>query len=598
MVSSASGSGELRRTPWFRRVGSNPVLAAFVLLAVTIAAHWPAVHADILWDDIVQITDNTTLHGPDALWRIWFEPKASPNYYPLLFTTFWFDYRLTNLNLAIAHGVNILLQALCGLVLWRVLKRLGVHGAWFAAALFAVHPVTVESVAWLIERKNTLSLLLFLLSALMLLRMEGAQKTHAGIWRAAFTPWPAYCAALVLFAAALFAKTSVIMLPPLLLLSAWWRRGRVTWADMLRAAPLFVMAAVLGYVTVWHESTSYFLTAEQDPRPEGPLSCLAASGWCLWFYLYKLVLPVRLSMLYPRWDVDPTSVLSWLPLAGLLVVAVAAWCRRQTWGRPLLVAMIAWVVMLLPVLGISDIGLFHYSLVTDHWQHPAMWLPLALAAATGARLFGRSPWASACKVVAAVVLLCVCSALTWSRANVYDSAVAVWADAAEKHPAGWGPRYLLGLSQVGVNDLNAAIGNLHMANELRPDDVPILCNLGGALVRQQKYDEAVLYLHRAVVLAPGSPEANFNLGIALQSLGRIDEAIAAYRNALARGTARGRIAPTKIAVAHVRLAVALQTRGDIDEAIDQCRTALSIVPDLDMARRVLASLRVERGSIE
>ena len=616
MVSPASDSGDRLRVSRFRRIGSSPVFAAFVLLAMTIAAHWPAVHAEVLWDDIVQITDNATLHEPDALRRIWFEFEASPNYYPLLYTTFWLEYQLTDLNLPLSHGINVLLQALCAAVLWRVLKRLGVCSAWFAAALFAVHPVTVESVAWLIERKNLLSLLLFLISALMLLRLEDMSKKGQGLLAAAFSPWPTYITALLLFTAALFVKTAVVMLPPLLLVAAWWRRGRVTVADILRAAPLFLIAAVLGLITVYHEG--YISVGANQARPEGFMSCLAASGWCLWFYLYKMVLPVRLSMLYPRWDVNPAFAFSWLPLLSLLAIAVVAWLRRATWGRPVLAVLIAWVIMLLPVLGISDIGLFTYSLVTDHWHYPAMWLPLALVAAMGVRLFGRIGRSNTWNIGAAVVVLATFSVMSHDRARVYGSAADVWRDAVAKDSEGWGPRYLLGLSLLNDNDLDGAIGNFRTANDIRPNDVPILCNLGGALVRDRRYVEAITHLRRAVLLAPRNTQSNYNLGSALLSQGKIDEdmamineAIEAFRKTLASRNFGFMVSAARIAAARAMLTDAIATwvnhavklgadlarQGRLDAAVRQFRMALGRDANHGQAHYFLGSVLQRQGNL-
>ena len=544
---------------------------------ITFAAHWPAIQAGTIWDDSQFVTENRTLREPGGLGRIWFEPEASPHFYPLLLTTWWVEYRVTGLDLAVSHGINVLLHALCALTLWRVLKRLDLAGAFFAAALFAVHPVTVESVAWLTERKNTLSMVLFLLSTLWYLRFEDGSEDPARSDSAqrivmSFGSLASYLSALCLFTLALLSKTAVATMPLLLLLLAWWRRGRVTRADLIRVAPFLIVAALLGLVTLSHEHR--FSIATTEPRPEDLWSRLAATGWCVWFYLFKLALPVGLSMVYLRWDVTAASAVSWLPLLGLFSVGMASWWWRPAWGRPVLAALGAYVVMLLPALGLVDVAYFKHSLVADHFQYFAMMAPLCLAVALVVRLLGLLVPTLARRlsgVVVAAGILAVLSTMTWQRSRLYVHPAQLWLDTVRKNPSSAVAHYSLGGALRSAGRVAAAINHFERALQIKPDYAKAHNNLGVALAAQDRLEEAVDHYHSAVRISPGFAEAYYNLGVALASQGRTVKAIDRYRAAL-------HINP-EYAGAHNNLAIALGSQGRLDDAINHLRLALSIDPD-------------------
>src|SRR5688572_14772657 len=183
------------------------LLPAAALLAMTLIAYAPAFRAGFIWDDPDYVTNNATLRSLDGLRQIWFVPQATPQYYPLVHTSFWIEYQLSGLNPTGYHAVNVLLHAVAAILLWRVLTMLEVPGAWLAAGMFAVHPIHVESVAWVTERKNVLSGVFYLASALMYLRFVGAalvspdsplndeqRATHVSR-----LPWRLYVISLALF---------------------------------------------------------------------------------------------------------------------------------------------------------------------------------------------------------------------------------------------------------------------------------------------------------------------------------------------------------------------------------------------------------------
>src|SRR5208337_608248 len=158
-------------------------------------------------------------------------------------------------------------------------------------------------------------------------------------------------------------KTSLVMLPAVLLLCAWWRRGRVSGKDLLRSLPFFALSLGLGLATMWFQKHNGIGAALV--RPEGFCSRLAAAGWIVWFYLFKLLLPAGLCVIYPRWEVDGASGFAFAPPALLIAGLALLWLRRKSWGRAPLFALAYFVIMLLPVLGFVDVAFMRFSLVAD-----------------------------------------------------------------------------------------------------------------------------------------------------------------------------------------------------------------------------------------
>ncbi len=521
----------------------------------------PALRGGYVWDDDDYVTRNRTLQDAEGLRRIWLELGAIPQYYPLVHTSFWLEHRLWGLRPLGYHLTNVLLHALAAWLVVAILRRLDVPGAWLAGAVFALHPVHVESVAWITERKNVLSGVLYLSAMLAYLRFAGLGVAGLAAGRSGAEGegqtvdrrrWGFYTLTIVLFAAALLSKTVTCSLPAAVLLVLWWKRGSLGRQDVLALTPLFVLGAAMGLLTVWMEKHHVGASGEAWALTFVD-RCLIA-GRALWFYAGKLIWPHALTFIYPRWQID--SGLWWqfvYPLAAIAVI-VALWLTRGRIGKGPLAAALLFVGTLAPALGFVDVYPMRYSFVADHFQYLASIALIALLAASAAmatRWIG--PRARPCTAVACAALLLALSTLTWRQGRIYKDEETLWRDTLAKNPS------------------------CLMARS----------NLGSVLAQQARYAEAAAEYTKALKLDPDSYEVHNNLASAYDRLGRADEALAHYTEALRRQPNDHRV--------HYNLGIAQARRGQVDQAIEHFATAIRLQPDLPEPRHHLANLLVNQG---
>ena len=556
-------------------------LLALALVLVTFVAYAPVWHAGFVWDDDAHITKNVNLRSVDGLRRIWVEPQTSPQYYPLALTSHWMEYHLWRLNPLGYHLVNVLLHALNAVLLWLVLQRLQIPGAWLAAAIFAVHPVEVESVAWVSERKNVLSGAFYLLAMLAYFRfrpLTGPGRTDSPNWRL-------YPLVIVLFVCALLSKTVTCSLPAVLVLLTWWKTGRVEKKDVWALTPLFILGAGLGLATAWLEK-HHVGAAGVDWSLSILQRCLLA-GRTLWFYVGKLVWPDQFTFIYPRWEIDPSVWWQYLFSFAAVVVLAALWGLRRRIGRGPLVAALVFGGTLLPALGFVDVFPFLYSYVADHFQYLAGVALIVLAATAGARLCARTGQPG--KIIAtagAPILIVVLGTLTWKQAGVYRDSESLWQDTIAKNPSCWMAHNNLGHALAQVGEIPKAIWQFEQAVRIKPDDADAHYNLALALVLAGKSEDAIGQFERALRIAPDDAEAHYNLGVTLQRAGQAPDAMAHFEQAL-------RLRPD-FAEAHCALGIALEKTGRVREAIRHYEQALRIKPDFAQAQNRLARLRARQ----
>jgi protein O-mannosyl-transferase len=591
------------------------------LLLLTLVAYLPALGNGFIWDDDDYVTANPTLRSFTGLMRIWFEPGAVPQYYPLTFTSLWIDYHLGGLEPFGYHLVNVLLHAANAVLAWRVLLRLAVPGAWLAAALFAVHPVHVESVAWITERKNVLSGLFYLGTLLSYLRFAGIGRTSSEQSSDAERR-RAYVAALVLFAAGLLSKTVVSTLPAVLLLLLWWKRGRLTLRDAMPVLPFFVLGAGLALITVELER-GHVGAVGRDWDLTFVDRCLIA-GRAVWFYLGKLAWPDPLIFIYPRWTIDRSVAWQYAFPVGGFALAGALFALRGRIGLGPFVALAFFVFTLGPALGFVNVFPMRYSFVADHFQYLASLGPLALVAALAALGTSRAAMdltrSRAASGVAAAVLA-VLATLTWAQSRSYRDLRSIWTDTLAKNPEAWMAHNNLGLLLADEGRVAPAMEHFRAAIAIKADDAFARNNLGRLLAGEGHLDAAIVQLKEAVALEPSSAETWSNLGNAFAAQGRYEDAAKSYERAIAArpafadaysnlgnvlfltGNPSAAIQAYQNAVlldpgfadARYNFGVALASADRLDEAATQLSAAIQLRPSSPEAHHQLGLVRIRQG---
>jgi tetratricopeptide (TPR) repeat protein len=559
------------------------LLGAVGLYLLILLAYIPASANGFIWDDDDYVTHNAPLRTPEGLRRIWFEVGATPQYYPLVFSSFWVEYHLWGLSPRGYHWVNIALHAANALLLWAVLGQLAVPGAWFAAAAFGLHPVHVESVAWISERKNVLSGFLYLSAFLAYLRFALPSKA---IGSPHSRRWPIYYLSLVLFLGALCSKTVTCSLPAVLLLVLWWKHGKVTGRDQLALAPFFAAGLCAGLLTAWVER--HVVGAEGDTWDLSPLERVLIAGRALWFYAGTLAWPTQLAFMYPRWEVNAWVLWQYLfPLAavGLLV---SLWLARGRLGRGPLTACLCFAGTLLPALGFFNVFPFRYSFVADHFQYLASAALLALAAAAAATLLRKVPqphrWLAP---TLAGSVLCGLAARSWAQEKVYHDLETLWSATLRQNPDCWMAHNNLGNVYLEQGKLDLAVQHFRASLRIKPDHFEALGSLGETLTRMGQMPQAEEHFRAFVAANPRRAAPRCSLGIALARQGKRDEAEQQFRDAL-------NLEPGN-ALAHYNLGIALGSKGQTQEATQHFRAAVQADPLLAEAHYNFAVALLQDG---
>lgn len=533
------------------------------LFGVTLLTYWPAVHAAFIWNDADYVTA-PHLRSLSGLWRIWFEVGATEQYYPLLHGTFWLQHRLWGDAPLGYHLSTIFQHALAACLFATVLRRLAVPGAWFAAWIFALHPVCVESVAWISEQKNTLSLVGYLLAALAYLRFD--EKRSAG----------RYAAALALFVCALLTKTTTATLPPALLVIFWWRRGRLEWRrDVVPLLPWFVLGAAMGLFSAWVERTH--IGADGADFALSFLQRCLLAGRIIWFYLGKLAWPVDLIFIYPRWVVDAAVAWQWLFPLGVFALLGALWAIRARTRAPL-AALLLFVGSLFPVLGFFNVYGFTFSFVADHWQYLPSLALIALAAAGLTAALARSP--VVVRRVAPVLLLAVLGVLSWRQSRMYRDIETFYRTTIAQNPECWMAHNNLGTLLLERGALDEAITHYERTLAIKPNAAKAHNNLGTALRTLRRLSEALPHFERAVKLEPRFVISQNNLAGALRDTGRPAAALPHHDEAV-------RLDPG-YADAHNSYGVTLRALGRLPDALARFETAARLDPASSQAQLNLA----------
>ncbi len=510
-----------------RKTISPMLLGLAAIVLGTVVAYYPATEAGFIIDDDKFFLTDPLLQDPGGLWKIWSAPSQNNGvwpYIPITRSTFWLEQQWFGQTPQVTHSLNIILHLISALLLWLGLRHFKVRGAWFIGMLFALHPIYVQSVAWIAERKNVVSAIFYFLSFWSFLYFD--QKKY---WR-----W--YGIALLLFVCALLSKTSTIMLPVLLVFCRLWLGSSWKKADIGLLLPFFLLALGFGYLRIQFEFL--FFGAADAQFALSFLERLLVAGHIPFFYLSKLVFPHPLIFTYPKWNIDPTQFTLYLPLFSLLIVAgILFWKYRDGWGKHIFLGLGSFLVALFPVLGFFNNAWTQFSFVADHWVH----LPSVSVLILGTQgmlwccqVIESKGFASPLAVKAVVwsVVFLILGALTWQQTRLYDSHQTLWQGTLEHNPDAWIAHQELGREALEAEKYQQALQFFNTTLTYKKNHIHTYNNRGVTYIHLDQYDQAIEDFTRALQINPEFEEAYHNRGFAFAYLQKYEQAMQDYNNAL------------------------------------------------------------------
>lgn len=562
--------------PDFRSFRVRSWVLGLILVLCTVVVYQPARNGGFIWDDDDYVTKNALLTAPDGLRRIWFSLDSPSQYFPLVYTSFRIERALWGLNPTGYHWVNFLLHAANALLVWKLLSRLKVPGAWLAAMIFALHPVQVESVAWITERKNVLMGVFFLLTLIGWVAFTDEESKRR---------WRFYALALVTYALALSAKTTACTLPVAMLLILWLQKKPINRPRIFQVVPFFVLGLCMGLITLWWER--YHVGTRGALFALDPLERLLVATRAAWFYFGKLLWPSDLTFIYPQWRIVVTDPVAYAWLLAGLGLGVAIYFARRLVGRSVEVATLFFVTTLGPLLGFIMLYTFRYTFVADHYQYLASIGPIALASAGLVQVGRRLKYGGHFVKATGFLIVAWLGVLTWRQSGMYSDIETLWRTTIARNPGCWMAYNNLGIALVERGEIDEAIAQYEKSLSLRSNYAQTHYNLGHAFFAKGKIDEAIAYSQKALSLEPNDADAHVVLGNAVLAKGLVDEAIAEYSTAL-------KLRPNH-SDAHYNLGNALLKKGEVDAAVAHFEAALKLQPDIPEAYLQLGNVFLERN---
>jgi len=509
---------------WVKKVVGLTVVKVFFLFFIVFLVYLPTLRNGFVWDDD-SLTQNVLLKTGSGLWKIWTSPSAlseyEKHYWPLVYSTFWVEYKLWDLNPFGYHLINVFLHSLNAVLLWIILRRICVPGSYLSAVIFALHPVHVESVAWIIERKDVLSGLFYLLSFLTYTHFDSkvSHKPSAPIM---------YALSLFFFLCAMLSKSITVSLPLAILFCIWWRRGRVERHELISLLPFFAIALILSAVDV-------FVYKQQEPIKTDLfiIGRILLASRAILFYMGKLFLPINLIPIYPKWAINIRSVGQYVFPISLIIILITLWLTRKRVGRGPFVSILFFIVTLGPVLGFINFGFMASSFVADRFQYLASIGLIALFSAIVVKIVSKlgkfQIWIGG---FLAFLLLSMFGILTYKQSTIYKNAETLFKYTLSKNPNAWVAYAFLGNVMNERGELDMAISFYSEALRINPQQAKIQNNWGTALYKQGKIDEAINHFTQALLIKPEYANAHYHLAICLTQKGEYDKAIKHYVEAI------------------------------------------------------------------
>jgi Flp pilus assembly protein TadD len=627
-------------------------IVLFQAALIAIVGLWvysPAFFGTPLWDDDIYIFKNPLMTDADRLWKAWFVPGSFMEYYPIQQTVQWWQWLLWQNDTFGYHLTNVLLHIASALLIWRLFAKLSVPLAWIGGLIFISHPVNVESVAWMVELKNTLSLPPFLLAMCFWIDYENSKSGRD------------YALALGFFVVAMFCKISMAPFPLVILLYAWWKRRRVGLGDVVASVPFLIVSVVL-IETAKYAAATYGQAISggiDDTLPiDGISTRFALIGLAGAFYVSHILLPITLLPVYPMWDVNPPSALQFLPWLVFAGVLTVLWWRRKAWGRHVALGLGFSLIMLAPVLAFGFAFHPRDSWVMDHFLYIPVIGIIGLVTAALGQIEATLSRQHRVYILAAITLIVVLLAfVAHGYAATFTDAETFWSYTLDRNPGAWSAHVGLGgirqregnfdeakaqfeaalqlkpddskaLAELGItyiqmgrvqdgiaqfrralevnpndaitlNDLGATLAQLgqfpeaqkrfEQATKVQPNYAQAHGNLGNIYLKLGKLDAAERSYRQALKVKPNYPEAHYNLGILLNQTGHTEDAIAQFDEAI-------RLNPGYLA-AHLSLGAALEQAGRKSDAAEQFSEALQLDPTNHTAQAALARLRGAPASL-
>jgi len=587
--SNMAGTSNSDEDVWTISLDINNLWKGALIALATLFSHWQAIGGGFIWDDDAHVT-RADLRSLQGLWDIWFKLGATQQYYPLVHSTFWFEQAFWGDNAALYHITNIVFHILVVFVLVAVLKRLEIPGAWVAGFIFALHPVHVESVAWVTEQKNTISAFFYLLAAFYYLKFDDKRDRQY------------YGYALLFFIIALLSKTVTATLPAALLVIFWWKRGKLSFKkDVVPLIPWFALGIAGGIFTAWVEKV--YIGAQgadyQSAVQLTPVTRCLLAGHVILFYLSKLLWPTNLIFIYEHWSISAGNYLDYLYTLGviiglvLLVRYALTGGRRNsydTFSRAPLAGFLFFAGTLFPVLGFANVYPFMFSYVADHFQYLAsLGIIVPIAAFLTISLDKLSAENKGIGAAIGGVCLALLGFLSWNQCSMYSDGETLYRVTIERNPSCWMAHNNLGAIMLGHGRIPEATEQFAEALKIRPNYPDARSNMCSVLLRNGRVQEALVQGLEAVRLRPNSPENLNNLGIALANLGRTTEAINMYQAAV-------RLRPNYVEVLN-NLGNALMQLNRNDEALKCYQTAINYQPNFSDGYANIGLLLLNHGNV-
>jgi tetratricopeptide (TPR) repeat protein len=550
-----------------------------LIVGVTLWIYWPSLQGALIWDDQWYITMNPLLHDSTGLWKFWFQPGSWVEYYPVQESVLWLQWQLWGEDTLGYHLTNLGLHLVSAFLVWSLLSKFGLRFAWLGGLIFAVHPVQVESVAYICELKNTLSLPFFLLAMGKWIDYEESKAKRD------------YGMALGLFTVAMLGKITMAPFPAVILLYAWWKRGRIGWGDLKACGPFLLVALVLGYTTIW--AGQVYNEADHNLIPGTPLggilSRIDAVGLIGSVYFARCFLPVDILLIYPQWPLHPHSLMEYLPWLVLVGVLGALWTRRHGWGRHVFLGLGFFLIILSPFLGLIGVSYMNFIWVMDHFLYIPIIGLIGLVVAGAEDLAARSPaWFRPFGLGIIAAALALMAWVGHGFASLFVNEQTLWTYVLQRNPTVWLAHEDLACKLMELDRYPEAMAQEKEALKLRPDYADSYYNLALDYEKQGQAAEAEAEYHEALRHNPSNPKIYLNLGQMKRHAGNLSEAEALFRQGM-------KVAPEDASLC-TDLAGILEQTGRVPEAIALYEKTLQHNPDFAQLQYDLGTALLQNGN--